>query len=103
MSYETFIDALRLFDAVTASVVFGVLCYRGRRFWRQYTNSQKWIWVAFTMYVFAIAYSSFELYAQEVETGIRSYVILVANIIAIYALMRHSNESIVTGKQVTHV
>lgn len=99
MSYDTFIDALRLFDAVTASIVFGVLCYRGRRFWNQYTNPQKWIYAAFTMYAFAISYSSFELYGQDVQPGLRSYVILVANAIAIYALVRNHDESIVTGKK----
>ena len=97
MTYDHFIDALRLLDAILASLVFGILVYRGRLFFQAYTKPQKWLYISFTMYALAAAYTSFELYGQDVENGLRSWFLLAANITALYALARNRNSIIVGG------
>lgn len=96
MTYHTFIEGLRLADAIMASLVVCVLFYRAKMFWDRYTAPQRWMMVSYMLYVTAIAYTSFELYAQDVSVGYRSYIVFVANIVAIYALARHP-ESIIVG------
>lgn len=96
MNYHDFIEALRLIDALLAALVFGLLVNRGRLFWSKYDPAQKWMYASFTLYTLAVSYSSFELWVQDVDTGVRSYVILVANAVALYALWRYRT-SIVLG------
>lgn len=96
MSYDTFISALRLVDALLAAVVFAVLVNRGRTYWDKYDSAQKWMYSAFVLYTVAVSYTSFELWAQEVDAGFRSYIVLLANLIALYALWRY-RQSIVLG------
>jgi hypothetical protein len=101
MSYHTFIEGLRLADAIMAAVVFALLVNRGRRFWTSYDASQKWMMSAFTLYTLAVSYTSFELWVQDVNVGLRSYVVLVANLFTLYALWRY-RESIVLGGHDDH-
>lgn len=97
MSYQTFIEGLRLVDAVMASLVFCLLVNRGRLFWHKYDSAQRWMYSSYTLYVLAVAYASFELYAQNLSPGLRSYVVLLANFAALYALWKY-RDSIVLGQ-----
>ena len=91
-----FIEWLRLVDALLAALVFGLLANRGRKYWGRYDEAQKWMYASFTAYTLAVSYTSFELYVQNVDTGLRSYIVLAANALALYALWRF-RESIVLG------
>lgn len=95
-NYDNVIDALRLLDAVLASVVFGMLLYQSKRFWSQYVREQRLFMAGFMLYAFSAAYTSFEMFGQDVENGLRSWVLLVANVVALYALARCRSMSIVT-------
>lgn len=97
MTYQTFIEGLRLVDALMASLVFCLLVNRGRLYWAAYDTAQRWMYASFTLYVLAVAYASFELYAQNLSPGLRSYVVLFANFAALYALWKY-RASIVLGQ-----
>jgi hypothetical protein len=96
MEYHDFIEALRLVDALLAALVFCLLVNRGRLYWSEYDPAQRWMYASFTLYALAVSYTSFELWAQDVDTGLRSYVVFIANGIALYALWRY-RDSIVLG------
>lgn len=102
MTYHTFVEALRLFDALAAALVFGLLVYRGRMFWRFYDPAQKWMYSSFTLYTMAVSYTSFELFEQDVSVGFRSYVVLAANLFTLYALWKYRTSIVLGGPHDHH-
>ncbi len=96
MTYENFISGLRLFDALAASLILGVLMFRTTRHWGFYDTQQKMLVVSFASFVAATAYTSFELYAQEASIGLRSYIVLAAILITAAAFALNKKPGLMT-------
>lgn len=84
-------DIVRLLNAVSASLVFGALCYRGRLYFPQYDIQAKLLYISFTLYTFATAYGSVEAYNLDSPPGLRVFPFLIANGIALYAFLRYKD------------
>ncbi len=87
MDNTLYYPALELVNAVLASLVFCALVYRGRLYFEAYDMQQKLLYIAFTLYALAVAYASVEVYSMDIESGLRIYPFIVADLIALYAFV----------------
>lgn len=87
MDYDTFIDVLRLIDAVLASAVFGIIVFRTKRYWKMYDRPQQYLIMSYLGFTLAVSYTSFELYAQQTSIGFRSYIVFAASAFALFAII----------------
>ena len=85
----TWIEALRLFNALLASLIVFTLAFRGRMFWQDYDHSRRAAYMAFVLYALATAEFSAEAYFERIEIGAWSFFFLAANLTAAYALYRY--------------
>lgn len=93
---QTAVEALRLLNALVATIVLGLLFFRGKLYWEYFDRAQRLLFSSYMLYVFAVAYTSFELFAQNAEIGLRSGIIFAANVLAVWTLVRY-RRSVITG------
>ena len=93
MTEDFVYDAVRLINAVLASLVFCALVYKGRLYFNKYDTHQKLLYTSFTLYALATAYGSVEAYSMDLPPGLRVWPFLIANAIALYAFVRYRDSA----------
>ncbi len=89
---DTVIDSIKLVNAMTASIIFGLLVFRGRRNYAAYNQREKVFHNGFLFYAFAAAFASIETYAAATGDIFTPFIILCANAYAVRAVYSYHHE-----------